>query len=373
MNPTAMAPERRRRAALHLAVLAAAAAHLAAARTAEACAPAYPPDKSVRIAGESAVIIWDQRAKKEHFIRRATFTTTAADFGFLVPTPTRPELGDAPDSLFNALDQRVAPRLITREEIQDISVGLLCASLAGDSDSARAPAAAAPPVRVLEERRVAGLDAAVLEADSAAALGQWLQVHGYAFRPSLEAWLAPYVSLGWKITAFKYAPGQGGGAVASSAVRLSFAAERPFFPYREPVDQREEPAAHADAQPPERLLRVFFLGSAKAQGALGDSGARWPGQTVWADAMPASEAQALFGSLVGGIAQPWLTTFEDRSNPRPGTDEIFFSPSGDATPVHPPPVEVVRGRTLRLPLEPFVLAAAFALWLAQRSRRARRP
>ena len=37
----------------------------------------------VNIASESAVIVWDEATKTEHFIRRATFQSTAYDFGFV--------------------------------------------------------------------------------------------------------------------------------------------------------------------------------------------------------------------------------------------------------------------------------------------------
>ena len=60
-------------------------------------------------------------------------------------------------------------------------------------------------VRVLDEQRVAGYDAAVLEADSANALNAWLAKHEYVTRPDLAAWLDTYVKAKWKITAFKVA------------------------------------------------------------------------------------------------------------------------------------------------------------------------
>ncbi|MGH9753182.1 MAG: hypothetical protein ACREA2_10400 [Blastocatellia bacterium] len=56
----------------------------------QACAPAPRPGQFVRIAEESAIIIWDEKTRTQHFIRRATFDTDAPDFGFLVPTPTEP-------------------------------------------------------------------------------------------------------------------------------------------------------------------------------------------------------------------------------------------------------------------------------------------
>src|SRR4051794_32292921 len=50
------------------------------------------PDDAIRIAEESAIIVWDPVKKIEHFIRRAAFDTKLPDFGFLVPTPTMPTL-----------------------------------------------------------------------------------------------------------------------------------------------------------------------------------------------------------------------------------------------------------------------------------------
>ena len=139
-----------------------------------------------------------------------------------------------------------------------------------------APPSASPPVRVLDAQRVAGYDAVVLEADSAAALADWLKEHGYDQRPALTEWLAPYVDLRWKITAFKIAPKQEGHAVSTAAVRMSFAAERPFFPYREPVDQRENLPADFTGEEGKRLLRIFYLGDGRADGSIGAQRQPWP-------------------------------------------------------------------------------------------------
>src|SRR5205085_9923859 len=117
---------------------------------------------------ESAIIVWDAAAKTQHFIRRASFATAAHDFGFLVPTPAQPTLAEASDDAFARLGQITAPRVI-RETRYDPVPGISCAA---------APRSAAPPagsVQVLEQRRVAGYDAAVLAADDPAALNRWLR------------------------------------------------------------------------------------------------------------------------------------------------------------------------------------------------------
>src|SRR6185295_9313390 len=117
---------------------------------AEGCASAFGIGRRVAIANESAIIIWDDESKTEHFIRRASFTTDAKDFGFLVPTPTQPELGDASDQAFQRLEQTLS---LTRKVF----------GAKGGGGGGAAPGR----VEVLEERRVAGQDVAVLKANDA--------------------------------------------------------------------------------------------------------------------------------------------------------------------------------------------------------------
>src|SRR5262245_52407848 len=66
---------------------------------------------SISIAEESAIIVWDPAKKVQHFIRRAAFDTTSSDFGFLVPTPTMPELPlkTVEDGIFGAVDTWLLP------------------------------------------------------------------------------------------------------------------------------------------------------------------------------------------------------------------------------------------------------------------------
>src|SRR5690606_32562080 len=88
---------------LVVALAVALAALVAGHSEARACAPAPPEGVEVSILAEQAVIVWDEAAKTQHFIRRADFSTEARSFGFLVPTPTKPTLESAPDAIFRAL------------------------------------------------------------------------------------------------------------------------------------------------------------------------------------------------------------------------------------------------------------------------------
>ncbi len=75
------------------------------------CGGAYRPGERVDVADETALIVWDAKTRTQHFIRRATFLSTAYDFGFLVPTPNRPQLAESSDDLFADLAAITAPAL----------------------------------------------------------------------------------------------------------------------------------------------------------------------------------------------------------------------------------------------------------------------
>jgi hypothetical protein len=344
--------------ALSLAALSLAAAlFLVPAEQAAGCAVAPRVGDSVQIADESAIIIWDAASKTEHFIRRATFSANAHDFGFLVPTPTKPELAEAGDVAFTTLAELTKPKVVTRAAPPSGGGGCGCgygapgAHVGGDS--------APPKVSVLESKRVGDFHAAVLEADDAGALAKWLKDHGYESSPALAEWAAPYVKAKWKFSAFKIArddpetpggnsaraakadgssPSPAAGAVSTTAVRMTFHTEHPFFPYREPQGQ-----LHAKSGPdPRRLLRVYFLAEGRVKGTLGEGGQPWPGHVVWANNLENVDREKVLGELKLPKDTPpgswWLTEFEDHSSPRPGTDDVYFAPDDDQRPVERPPV-----------------------------------
>jgi hypothetical protein len=211
-------------------------------------------------------------------------------------------------------------------------------------------------------------------------LAKWLAKHGYESPPAVERWLQKYVDDGWCVTAFKIAaPGaktddaKADGPqprakiddaktadrrdVRAKPIRMSFKADRPFHPYREP---ETEPAARPQNE--SRLLRVFVAAPGRVAGRLGDGSKLWPGQTAWAGSVDAARWTGLFQKakliapepkdVKAAVETPkpadgyWLTEFEDRSSPRPGTDEVYFEPAADAAAVERPPVVINNVRTV---------------------------
>lgn len=307
-----------------------------------ACAVPVEEGAWVETLHEDALIIWDSKTKTQHFIREAKFRSSAQNFGFLVPTPTQPKLREVSNHVFTSL------KSITAAEYKPIIKKVV--------GKAPPPTTGAAPgsVEVLDRQTIAGYEAAVLKANDVDALADWLKTNNYAFRPALRDWLKQYTDNEWIITAFRLA-GDSAGQVQTKAIQMSFAAEQPFYPYREPADVRDDSHPHDD-----RLLRLFVLSDTAVTGSIGHAQQDWPAQRVWSNALQRSQVEALIGALDHQIERVesstkevdslrpligdgwWLTEFEDRTSPRPGTDELYFSPINNATPVARPPIQYER-------------------------------
>jgi hypothetical protein len=340
----------------------------------QGCAAAWRKDAPpVYISEESAIIVWDQATKTQHFIRKAAFQAGVAkgkeaDFGFLVPTPAFPLLKEVGKSAFDTMADIMRPPVKETSKLDFTPALCFFVPFAGKK-AERGIDKAAGNVKVLHEQQVAGYDAAVLEASDGKALNKWLGDNGYASRPALENWLDHYVKLKWKITAFKIAekaPPKSAAdelfrPLATGAVRMSFTTERPFFPYREPEEKSDE------AKEPHinRLMQVFFLSQGRMAGKL-EGGAMWSATIRWTDELKAPYLESLTKDLLLESGLPkgtWLTTFEDRTRHRPQED-LFFELAAEQTSIVPPPIIVVTN-TIHVPADVLLLVlfvVGFLFW-----------
>lgn len=299
-----------------------------------ACCPAWRPGQPVRIADQQILVIWDPDTRTEHFIREAKFSARAEGvegrpegFGFLVPSPTLPEIAAADGSVFGHLNDRIKPRIeeVTRWRTH---YSLLWRLFAPTSlvPTSRAMTDTAPPpmasVEVMRTARVGGYDVAVLKASDPLALTEWLATNGFDSRPELTEWSRPYVDKGWMITAFQYAADA--ATIDVSAVRMSFETDTPIFPYRVPTDQIDEEARRRNT------LRAFVIGPGRAAGTLGEGrDARPWAQGKIAYSHPLEVNASFLGSVLpdgtaGGATNAWLSAFEDSTWPS-GTDDLTFA------------------------------------------------
>lgn len=365
-------------------------------RELQACCPAYALGQDVRIADQKILIVWDPQTRTEHFIREAAFqkpkkpkaddgeeSKQGNDFGFLVPSPSQPRVEEADSSVFDWLENKIQPRIEVKDRWKVdpfpflLSPFALRAARNSVDKEVLAPMSA---VSVLELKKVAGYEVAVLKASDAGELTKWLQDNQYEVRPNLEEWSKPYVEKGWVITAFKYDTSANRTEVGG--VRMSFETDRPLFPYRVPKDQFAEEGKG-------NRLRVFVAGPGRAAGSLGDGGE----QTAWNRgqlrySMPLQSSDFSLGlgrvlppdSKLGSVAtaqgpsedgsgakagEMWLTAWDDRTWPSSDQDLWFdFDAAGKP---HQEVQRVERERTIPLPIDVLgILAVGVGLMVRRR-------
>lgn len=317
-----------------------------ASTSSDACCPAMRRGEQVVNADQTVIIIWDPVEKVQHFIRQASFKGDADDFGFLVPSPSQPELSESGNEAFPYLMKLTEPEIKTmKRSTGGGGCGLACSD-APEVASKSAPDAKS--VTVLDQKRVAGFDAVVLETKSSEALVKWLKDHGYAFSPEIEAWAKPYVEKDWKITALKVAKKDDKGAkeekngkdhksVSAAALRMSFKTERPLFPYREP----DYKSAADSLNPNGRLLRIYFLADGRYEGEL-TKDQKWTGTVAWAGKLDAEQRKKMLEHLKlpekTGPAEWWLTEFEDRWPYKVAPADVYFGRDANQNSVRREPI-----------------------------------
>jgi hypothetical protein len=202
---------------------------------AEACCISYA-DAAMTLADERAIIVWDQEAKVQHFIRSARFEGEAKDFGFILPTPTQP----------TAIE-------VANEEV----FGLLEAARPSTMGCGPKSDAAAGGLEVLEQKMVGDFQVTVLKAKEGKSVADWLAKNGHKMRPAMEPWLDHYAERGWILTAFKYDGPK--SKEPTNAVRVSFKSEFPHYPYKMPTDTWSSPSHH-------RQLDLFVVSQTAMKG-----------------------------------------------------------------------------------------------------------
>jgi hypothetical protein len=343
---------------------------------APACCPAGKYKKGDKIgvypvvnADQAVIIIWDAAAKTQHFIRRASFKAEGDDFGFIIPSPEQPTLDESGNEAFPYLFKVTEPETIKRKA----SGGGGCVCIGCGKSDKGSKTAGAHHVNVLEQKIVAGFEAAVLEVGSAAALVKWLKDNEYAYSPQIEAWAKPYVDTKWKFTALKIHKEKDAKekkTVAASALRMTFKTDRPLFPYREPEYKQEAELLGAS----QRLLRIYFLGEARYQGEFDQGTGRWTGNAVWANKLTPEQRKEVLEMLklpeTTGPAEWFLTEFEDNWPYRVAPSDVYFSHGADQSTLERPPV--IEYVSAPYPTDVTVYALAAVMFLPPLWRRVRR-
>lgn len=305
-----------------------------------ACGSFVEPGRRVpRMGTEQTLITFDPQAGREHFVRKILFRDTDASFAFVVPLPSRPEVAKVSDSVFDVLQREFPFREASRLAVQGFERseddrwrsgwgGAGTGSGAGfGSGSGRGEGARG--VKVVSVDVVGSFTVAVLQADEAGALEQWLSGHGFVVGEHARPWLARYTKQGFHFAAFRYAKAaQGSGGMISETVRISFSTPQPFYPYREPP-RRSDPSSGPEE---ERLLRVWFIApEPMLPVALRTEAGQRMFLRPWVEGMQRDVAREALKALPADILPPgdrlWLQAFRDQKPKRDGWSDAILVPA----------------------------------------------
>jgi hypothetical protein len=152
-----------------------------------------PPRPSQQIyETDQKAVIWYEDGK-ETLILSTTFKGDVNEFVWVIPTPNDPEVGKSKDELFTSLDEYTKPPQPSYDRMPLMGTGSLDLSVESPS----------PKVVVHETKRVDIYDTAVLEANDADALRNWLNQHNYDYPENKRHLLDYYIEKNWYFVAAK--------------------------------------------------------------------------------------------------------------------------------------------------------------------------
>jgi len=137
---------------------------------------------------QKAVILWDKGV--EDLILQVKYEGPAADFAWVVPLPSRPEVCAVDGDVFAELSEYTQKR---DWWYANHALGTAGEGLTGGVD-------------VLERRKVGVYDVATLNADSVTALVDWLDENGYHLPPKARLILDDYIERKWTFVAIRIHP-----------------------------------------------------------------------------------------------------------------------------------------------------------------------
>jgi hypothetical protein len=269
---------------------------------------AYSLSNPMSLVDEKAVIVWDADRNIEHFVRQAMFEGEAADFGFIVPAPTLPTVAEADGEVFSELSEFVDSQKNDRRG----STGF-----AGMESVDAAPAGS---VEVIDQYMVGDYEASILKGSDGAAILDWLKQNGYDSRPAMEDWLGHYATMDWYFAALKFVRPEDAQSQQTTAVRVSFTTDVPFYPYKMPSDTW--PKGHY------RPIALYFVATGIARGQYRGDSRDWEAEVYWSGRLPHDQSSAV-AKMIGISADEMpqnatLTAFHNTSNATGYNNDLFF-------------------------------------------------
>jgi hypothetical protein len=267
---------------------------------------------------QDIIVVWKDNV--ETYVFQPIFCGTATDFGLILPVPAslsqKPSLSDQ-----QAFTTAAALSEPTKRQVVQQSGGIGCGA-AGGNDST---SGGMDTTTVVASGQVGFLDWAELEADTTAALTDWLTASGYPYSSAATSVFSYYVTKGWHFIAFRIsqAAAPDGGTIcrALGPVALSFPTPVPVVP------SRMASAGNSSTPTSQRFSwRIFGITRGDAQ--LGFSNAAYGSRTLWySGAINAGDVSSLSGLAEAGDRLTRLTLSFYSGSSDPDVDLTLAAPA----------------------------------------------
>lgn len=205
-----------------------------------ACCYFAAKDKDINQPGQKAFISWNPQSKTEAFTVQPKFEGNAADFGMVIPTPSRPKLDEMPRDFFK--DLAIYTILMPLPQpIYGPDDQMMMMAKSAQAGSARGARFNFAPniykVQVLESGVVGSLDYKIIVANDAKGLFEWLKQNKYSYGGD-ESTLNFYIQKKWFFTVMKIDPKQmkkgSAGAYTGEVTptRFTFPTDKCIYPLK---------------------------------------------------------------------------------------------------------------------------------------------
>src|SRR5262245_12339634 len=196
-----------------------------------ACCYFAAKDKDILQPAQKAFLTYDADEKVETFTVQPKFEGNAADFGMVIPTPSKPKLDEMPRDFFKelAVFTILEPMDLSKYKRPVLRFGGAAGGVARDKKDGA--------VKVLGGGVVGSLEYKILQSDRADALYTWLKDNNYSYAGD-ESTLDFYIKKGWVFTVMKIDPMQmkkkpdGSYEGEVTPTRFTFTSEKLIYPLK---------------------------------------------------------------------------------------------------------------------------------------------
>lgn len=273
------------------------------------CLVVTSKEKELEHFEEKIALFWNATNQSEDLIRQISWNKEEKHLGFIVPTPTIPEVYDVADkNLFDHIEQ-----IVRRDEIKVLKFKYsLLSYMISSSNSLKenlfSKGVSNDAIQLVSEKELLYFKVIVLKAKTLKDIKQWFKENNFSYDENYDSWLENYIRKGFYFSAFQFRSDKNMDENESSVVGIRFSAKKPFHPWSEPQIKKFQ----------NRKFRLYIFSD-----SMFDTDAKWSGEMTYSNELIYSNYDFLDLNLDKKYYK-WLSVFESRDPGYRGKDDLHF-------------------------------------------------